>query len=154
MFDEIKKLVLTALNNFIENESYLLLNNVHEGTIAAQFAKYLSNESNRIPNFRWDIDCEYNKNIDLPKELFINGSHVIVRPDIIIHVRGQNNNNYNTDNNLLVVEIKKKATASDREHDFLKINGFIEQPPYYYKYGLFINFVDVHYEISWFLRNG
>ena len=145
-------MVLTALNNFSENESYLLLNNVHERTIAAHFANYLSKESTKIPTFRWNIDCEYNKNIDFPKELFINGKHVIVIPDIIIHIRGENNNNYNTDNNLLVIEIKKNASSFDREHDLMKIDGFIKQPPYYYKYGLFINFIGIKYELNWFIR--
>lgn len=152
IYEDLERMVVTALENFVNNEEYLLNNNVSERTISTHLANYLITESGNITNFRWSIDCEYNRNLDFPKELFINNEHVLVIPDIIIHVRGENNDNYNSDNNFLVIEIKKKASRANREYDYLKINGFINQPPYYYKYGLFINFVDANYELQWFKR--
>jgi len=149
---DLKRMVISALDKFICNEEYLLSNDVSERTISSQVANYLTAESDNFRDFRWSIDCEYNRHLDFPKQLIINNEHVRVIPDIIIHVRGENNYGNFSDNNLLVIEIKKNASVDNREYDLLKINGFIDQEPYNYKYGLFINFVDTNYELEWLIR--
>lgn len=74
-----------------------------------------------------------------------------VMPDIIIHQRGKNNDNGTEDNNLLVIEIKKIPTESERKKDISKIKRFIKNAPYHYKYGVFIAFDGT--EIEWFCRD-
>ncbi|KPD09241.1 hypothetical protein AM501_05240 [Aneurinibacillus migulanus] len=75
---------------------YLLRFNVSERAIAHRLAVYLENE---FPS--WNIDCEYNRNIDQIKRIPGEGkTENAVFPDIIIHHRG-------TQDNLLAIEIKK-----------------------------------------------
>ena len=52
--------------------------------------------TNKFEN--WDVDCEYNRDLENPKECSYNSNETkYIRPDIIIHQR-------NIKNNLLVIE--------------------------------------------------
>ncbi len=55
-----------------------------------------------------------------------------VYPDIIIHHRG-------TENNLLVIEIKKIINKSTKDFDLKKLKAF-RKKPLQYKFGLYIEF--------------
>ncbi|WP_426711179.1 hypothetical protein [Cetobacterium sp. SF1] len=82
---------------------------VHEECINHRFAIYLENEFKYIiKNRNLSVDVEYNKNGKSPK---IYGSEdKKFRPDIIIHERNSNRNNY------IVIEAKKsKLSKSDKE---------------------------------------
>ena len=151
---EIKSLVNKALDKLLGNDKYLLNGNVNEMSISHKLATYLSE---LFPDYH--VDCEYNKNIqsqtgnktihilrdeamkfdllknDIPNTEFI---EKFVKPDIIIHKRGSN------ENNLLVIEMKKN-TSNDRskEYDRLKLRSFISNDngnELHFSYGLFIIF--------------
>jgi len=132
-FEEVKKHVNKALKQLLEKDIFLLQNNLNERTISHKLAEYLQGE---FPD--WNVDREYNRKFEKIKKLHpedIKSDDTDARtvyPDIIIHHR-------NTDDNLLIIEIKKNASESDKENDIDKIRGFIEE--YKYSYGLFIDFI-------------
>lgn len=129
----------------------LLEDDVSERSITHKLAEYLQN---RIPNLH--VDCEYNRNAALgegaPKTLHILKTRLIedlqsnyleaddllavsTYPDIIVHRRRLNSDN------LLVVEVKKRHSQIDRDHDYRKLMGFTEKSDlndYCFKYGVFI----------------
>jgi len=131
----IQKAVLCAIAKLLKFDHYLLKNDLNERTISHKLACYLSDE---LPS-DWDIDCEYNRNHDGVKRLNPNVECVTnndtsgktVFPDIIVHKR-------DTDENLLVIEIKKNANIEDERRDLNKIRSFIKELKY--EYGLFIDF--------------
>ena len=73
-------------------------------------------------------------------------------PDILIHRRGKNNDDFIKDNNLLVIEMKMKSSKSERLEDITKIRNFISEYPYLYKYGLFLFFVGKKHFLEWFVH--
>jgi len=132
-FDEIESRVENVLKLFLEKEKFLLENNLNERTISHKLAEQLQKE---FPD--WDVDCEYNRKFGKIKKLHPetiksdDADAKTVYPDIIIHHR-------HTDDNLLIIEIKKNASRSDKKDDIDKIIGFIKE--YKYSYGLFIDFI-------------
>src|SRR5437773_438959 len=95
----------------------LLEYEVGERAVAAKLACHLT------PLFPdHDVDVEYNrhgldpKDLDLPVECRGGGMRLIV-PDIIIHCRG------NDEDNLLVIELKKETNPEPRACDRAKIEG-------------------------------
>lgn len=50
----------SALNNFVKNESVILTQDAHEGTISGLIVKYLTES---FDDFQYDIDTQYNKRI-------------------------------------------------------------------------------------------
>ncbi|MCG8483105.1 MAG: hypothetical protein MJA31_07335 [Clostridia bacterium] len=156
--NQIKRRLDIAINTLRVNDNYLLKYDVCERSIAHRLAIYLENTFGHS----YDVDCEYNKNIEhnsgLKKiemihskwrELFPNNGisrqqyeedimiEKIVHPDIVIHRRGRN------DHNLLVVEIKKSSSCISEEFDDIKLKSYTN-PNYdeglQYKYGVFIKF--------------
>jgi hypothetical protein len=134
-FKEVKNYVENALRLFLEKEKFLLENNLNERTISHKLAVQLQKEFSD-----WDVDCEYNRNFDQIKRIKRISYQRIrnddtdaktVYPDIIVHHRG-------TEDNLLVIEIKKNASNSNKENDRNKIEIFMEE--FKYSYGLFIDF--------------
>lgn len=100
---EIKRHVGCAINTLIKRDSDLFFLDASEWAIAHRLAVYLE-----IEIAGWNVDCEYNRqgqSKDVKKML----SDVKVRPDIILHHRGQ----MEREHNLLVVEIKKCETGAD-----------------------------------------
>lgn len=96
LFDDeyIISIIKNVLEQFYEKDLNLFSYSkyVHEQAISFRIAHYLA----KIFKY-YDVDCEYNKNIDKYKE--IDGGKI--RPDIIVHKRGNN------ENNLLFIEVKK-----------------------------------------------
>lgn len=134
-FEKVKKHVNKALKQFLKKDIFLLRNNLNERTISHKLAEYLQEE---FPD--WNVDREYNRKFGKIKKLrpkTIQSEDTdakTVYPDIIIHHR-------NSDDNLLIIEIKKNASKSDKENDIDKITRFIEE--YKYSYGLFIDFITI-----------
>lgn len=139
--EEIKKKVYIAIDLLIKNDSFLLKNDVNERSISHKLAEYLQQQ---FPEY--NVDCEYNriknqkmdhayitKKINLPiSELRSDDTTAkTVYPDIIIHKRG-------TENNLVVIEIKKKLSDEDKKYDINKLEAFKKQLGY--KNSLFIEF--------------
>ena len=91
------------------------------------------------PKFKeWNIDCEYNRDVEAVKRLRYalspNGNieDRDVIPDIIIHRR-------KTSDNLLVIEIKKSTNRESDDKDIAKLRAFREQLGY--QNGLFVRFL-------------
>lgn len=119
--DEIKELVVRALEQLRDKDRYLLENDLNECSINHKLACHLQNY---FPD--WDVDCEYNKNADKVKELDLPKDKVnwddteakSVFPDVIVHKRGGKGPN------LLVIEVKKSTNNSDRKHDYNKLKEY------------------------------
>ena len=97
----------------------------------------LINNDNRFNSLRsYNLDCEYNKNDEHIKETprCPNGT----RPDLVLHKRGQN------DNNILVVEFKprrahnKKDASTNKYIDEVKLEDFTAHGVYNYQLGVWV----------------
>jgi hypothetical protein len=105
-----------------------------------KFAEYLQRE---FPD--WNVDCEYNRDGDIPKRLLnlfqddrvrpSDDNAATVFPDIIVHHRGQRGEQAN----LLVLEAKKSG-ASD-ELDKFKLEEFMNDHQYNYCHAVLLRFV-------------
>ena len=147
--DDIAVVVDLSLRALFEKDAILITNDVSERAIAHKLAEHLQG------HFSLSVDCEYNRNLeqgpgaqkllhvlkesrvaqlgpDLDEEQML---AISTYPDIIVHRRGINCEN------LLIIELKKKANSSHDAHDYLKLGGFTQvggDNPYHYKFGLFI----------------
>ncbi|GIU70712.1 MAG: hypothetical protein KatS3mg003_0191 [Candidatus Nitrosocaldaceae archaeon] len=122
---EIKDRVKIALRILFKNDSFLLEHDVHEISIAHKLAEYL-----QILFPDWNVDLEYNRRGKEQKRT--HDRNELIRPDIIIHKRGKQDN-------LLVIESKKYNNCSDE--DIMKLEYLTNQNnKYKYKLGLFIRF--------------
>lgn len=104
-----------------------------ERSIVFRFALYLFNRLQSSDLCWYDLDCEYNRNIDLEKKYRSDNGNILgCYPDIIIHKRGTN------DDNLLVIEVKTWWNTNT-EHDEDKLRDLTRQTSdYKYEYGLSI----------------
>jgi hypothetical protein len=127
--EEVRAGVHRAIATLLAEDQYLLVNDVNERSITHKLADYLQRE---FPDT--NVDCEYNKNHDdtkrlrLPPKTDIRSDDLdahTVFPDIIVHKR-------NTDENLLVIEVKKSTNPEEHEHGFglqnAKITNLGQQP--------------------------
>lgn len=143
--DEIKNALRQALKKLYLNDSYLIHKDVHERSLTFRLGVYLQE---LFPS--WNVDCEYNRNIET-----IKGNKILfsrcpyfpmatcskcndrklctVFPDIIIHRRG-------TSQNLLVIEAKKDADTIEEQTDTEKVKEYLTESTLNYSYGLFLNF--------------
>ena len=121
-----------AINQLLRADSEILIMDINERTISHRLANYLE------PHFPgWNVDCEYNRNHDDPKRLNIRRRNIesddteatTVFPDIIVHRRG-------TDENLVVIEMKKTTSAENDRYDFGKLEAFKNQLGY--QFAIFI----------------
>lgn len=96
-----------ALEKFYQNDSSLLERHGKiEKSISFRIGHYLS-EKIESENDGFFIDCEFERNGDDLKEICINGTSKIVRPDIICHDRGCRNR--------FVIEIKLGSPGDNRK---------------------------------------
>ena len=145
-FSLIEDLINESLGLLYKNDKYLLdidAENIpavrnddekHVGERAAMFrlAYYMQSLVNDYNDYSllrdYNFDCEYNRNIYEVKRL-PNGKNVV--PDIIIHKRGNN------DNNLLIIELKTWWNENS-SGDIERLKIFTDKSGYYgYEYGLF-----------------
>ena len=129
---EIKRNIRIALGLLYKNDTFLLEESVHERSIAHKLAEYLQQQ---FPD--WHVDCEYNKHgisvKKLPRECR-NEHKDNVYPDINIHHR-------NTDDNLVIFEIKPNKSSTVNECDEIKLVEFTKHGgDYRYSLGVFIGF--------------
>ena len=126
--------VVEALRALLEHDAYLLACDANERSIAHRFAMYLQGQ---FPE--WHVDCEYNRDGVDPKRIGHLGldpdaedtEGQTVFPDVIVHRRG-------TDENHLVIEVKKASSAVDRNIDRQKLRGYMRDLNY--RFALFIEF--------------
>lgn len=130
-----EKRILEAANHLLKHDSYLFTCDLNERTITHKFAEHLQRE---FPE--WEVDCEYNPDHHDPKRLNLPPHHDIssddhhaktVFPDIIIHKR-------RTDNNHIVIEVKKSSNPESDQWDMSKLAAFKEQLGY--QIAMFVRF--------------
>ena len=138
--DEIKEKVRKSLYLLWDNDKCLLSIDASERSITHRLSTYIERE------FReYNVDCEYNREgndtkryreiVDQLNRAEINADDTEAKPafpDIIIHKRGNN------EDNLLVIEVKKYCgnhTEVD-EKDKSKLEAFTAQNQFRYKYGI------------------
>jgi hypothetical protein len=124
--ERVKHSVSAALAELLKHDSYLLEKDVNERSISHRLAVYLQTQFSG-----WHVDCEYNRNHDDVKRLQLESRHatdqdieaVTVFPDIIVHKRS-------TDENLLVIEMKKTTSRENCEYDIRKLRAFKSELQY------------------------
>jgi len=119
--EEFMKKVLEACKRLSLNDKLLFELGHHEETLNHRLALYLTGLF-----FNYDVDVEYSLS---ERDLKTNKDGVPVRPDIIIHRRGNNNNN------LAVFEAKRSSNTSVA--DIPKIPKYSNLG---YRYGVFIKY--------------
>lgn len=134
---DVKECIIEAITDLYRNDFDLFHVNANERSISHKLAEYLQQ---RFPY--WHVDCEYNrqgqrtKHLQFPLELepeMVSSDDTeakTVYPDIIVHRR-------NTNDNLLVIEIKK-STCSSEEKDKQKLKAFVKSSNFLYSYGIFL----------------
>jgi hypothetical protein len=139
--NRVKQKVKTAIEILVRKDAHLLKIDVNERSITHRLALYLQDAFGG-----WDVDCEYNRNRYDTKKLIIGDDVRIavepiqtddeegktVYPDIILHHRG-------TDQNLLVVEVKKTTSHVPKDFDLSKLREYKRQLGY--SHALFLNFI-------------
>ena len=139
--NQVKEKVSAAIELLIRKDSHLLKIDANERSITHRLALYLQDAFGG-----WDVDCEYNRNRYDTKKLIIGDDVRIavepiqtddeegktVYPDIIVHHRG-------TDQNLLVVEVKKMTSHVPKNFDFSKLREYKRQ--FGYSHALFLNLI-------------
>lgn len=136
LLNQLKEIVSQALDELYFKDDYLIKNgsksNSHlsERSIMFRLGIYID----RIMGEKFNVDTEYNRNgadlkrycnIDINKD-----KEVCCVPDIIIHKRGNN------DNNILIIEIKPWWNQ-DNKTDIIKLKYFTDNTHQYkYKFGL------------------
>ena len=148
--DEIKQLIDECLKELNEKDYSLLKNDVSERAITHKLAEHIQIRLSDL-----NVDCEYNRNTVLgprhAKELKIQRDEIANQinqskdeddllsisayPDIIVHIRETN------EENLLVVEMKKKNSKVAKDYDYRKLRAYTEiseDNKYHYQYGVFI----------------
>ena len=131
--EDVKKRVIEAICSLYRYDRELLDVNANERSITHKLAERLQRE---FPE--WHVDCEYNRVGRETKKLIVNVGNPepddldvkTVFPDIIVHRRM-------TDENLLVIEVKK-ATGRDDTGDIEKLERFTKVREYRYEYGLLL----------------
>jgi hypothetical protein len=123
--------ICRALDQLYENDNYLIQHALHEQCIAFRLGIYLQNELSNSCLSSYDLDAEYDHNINDRKRLpsWPDGA----RPDFIIHKRGEN-----IGTNICVIELKKGEDKQVAERDKQKIIEFIECEDFRYKCGVAI----------------
>jgi hypothetical protein len=124
----IKRRIKHCIEKIYENDSDLFDRNNYEVTISSKLAQYLFIEFKK-----YDVDCEYNKHINQEKR--VKELNHNIRPDIIIHRRGTD------EDNLVYIEIKTDHNRESRTYDYDKVKVMTKQEgKYRYNLGLFIDF--------------
>lgn len=138
--DAITAVVRKAIDRLFERDSFLLQSNANERSISHKLPEYLQEVLSNVMELDcWHVDCEYNrdghdsKQLDLPaKQKPTDDLDArTVYPDIIVHRR-------DTNENLLVVEIKKSNNPDDGSFDRRKLKAFKCQLRY--QHALFVKF--------------
>lgn len=157
-------LFLGVVLGFLTKESFILLNNLNERTITSKLAEYIGRGLSER-----HVDCEYNRmhggveDVEyISKTLNLKAEEVksdsidgpTVFPDIIVHERGNNDNNY------IVIEVKKKEFAEKirrdgetyKDFDKSKLRAYTKELKY--ERGIYLEFdKDKVSEINFF-QNG
>lgn len=138
-WNKLKEKVKKAFEKMYANDRELITKSrVCERCLMFRFALHLYSQV--LKDF--DLDCEYNSHGVDPKEISQNGTKTKVFPDIIIHKRGNDKNNY------AMIELKKKKSKGIT-HDYEKLVYFTklkrydgDNDRYGYQFGVSITIKD------------
>lgn len=118
----IRNLVGRAIGDLFRSDKDLFETDAAEPAISHRFAVHL-----QVYFPTWDVDCEYNRNQETIKRVSYEklGHYGLwnVVPDIIVHRR-------RTNQNLLVIEIKKSTNPEPDDGDMRKIEAYHSQLGY------------------------
>lgn len=139
----IKRLIEKALDKLYKEDynSLICLNHekhVGERACVFRFGIYFSQILKREKQFKgYNLDCEYNRNYDDPKRR--NNGYLMI-PDIILHKRGNN------DNNIVVIEFKGWwSDVKSQKDDIYKLKELVDpygKYKYQYGYSIILNNVE------------
>lgn len=126
--------VVAAVRSLLISDLHLLQVNASERSISHRLALHLATQFEGM-----DVDCEYNRNGHEIKRLQLPQSCAPtsedegnpVYPDIVVHRRS-------SDENILVIEIKKSTSSVSDKCDLDKLSAFREELGY--KTALFLRF--------------
>ena len=128
--NNLKNFLEESIKEFYDKDSLLSERKGMEQACVFRIGLYLQERLKKAKISDVVVDCEYNKNGDDPKRtvMFVEG----VRPDLLIHKRGDNTKN------LLVVEFKGWWNkAKNRDEDKLK-SLTSSKDVYHYLLGAFV----------------
>ncbi len=128
--NNLKNFLEESIKEFYDKDSLLSERKGMEQACVFRIGLYLQERLKKAKISDVVVDCEYNKNGDHPKKtlMFLEG----VRPDLLIHKRGDNTKN------LLVVEFKGWWNrAKNRDEDKLK-SLTSSKDVYHYLLGAFV----------------
>jgi hypothetical protein len=137
--NQIKEILNAALSQLKEKDQWLLKRDLSEQSVSHKLAEYL--QQYFTGDNAYNVDCEYNgdiddnsdrKHISILREKLVQLQllsqreteleHEIIEravfPDIIVHKRGDNNNN------LLIIEVKKQSSRIPFDYDQLKLSAY------------------------------
>ena len=132
---ELQQKVQNAIERLLSHDHFLLEKDVNERSISHKLASYLQSEFGE----EWHVDCEYNRDYEeVKKRLIIPKTPVKIEdtkaktvfPDIIVHQR-------DTDENLLVIEMKKASNSGERDFDLRKLRAF-RQGRHHYQHTFYL----------------
>ncbi len=136
--DELLKIIKSALDSLYINEAYLIEQEVHERSLVFRFGLYFYKRLEKLQNFsKLDLDIEYNRDLVSsankdPKRTYEHPNGIF--PDLILHKRGNNNNN------ILVLEFKTQWSKEKNFQDLDKLKE-LTSPNQKYHYTLGISIV-------------
>ncbi|HIJ06383.1 hypothetical protein [Methanocalculus sp.] len=120
-----------ALDDLYDNDSHLIKIKAHERSLVFRFGLYFNDlliEKSYFSGF--DLDFDYNRDRNNPKRL--KNDHNRIFPDLILHKRGNNNNN------ILVLEFKTHWNENNSD-DLNKLKELTSpKQQYHYKLGISI----------------
>lgn len=165
---EIKELLKLSLQDLYRLDRILLDRAIKEECINHRFAIYLENHFKKDNKKIFSVDVEYNRNVTFnelphlvgfqPEKMVFNKKIIFsenenykeVVPDIIIHERGSNRNNY------LCLEAKKiYSSTKKRDKDLYKLVGLLNDP-FNYQYACLLEYLpngDYFYALLMYKEN-
>lgn len=126
---QVKEIIDYAIQQLQKNDAALLEINVSERAVMFHLGRYLREKTPA----KFDVDCEYNRHLINPKQLWYLKNELEVPqeysvfPDILIHRRNSD------EDNILVMELKK--IGEDLEVDKRKLEAF-KAAPYSYAFAV------------------
>lgn len=141
--EEIKNLVIDALKLFLENDAADLLKySLYEVAFSARIAMHIHHlmQCRNFPS-NIHVDCEYNRKGKNPKPAPAGYDSGSIRPDIIIHQRGCDENNF------LFCEIKKEH---DIDIDVTKAEYSLEESLNYRLAAIIHTITSESLKVIWF----
>lgn len=142
---DLESAVNTALALVLNHDKFLIGVAGSEWSITHRLAVYLERQEALKD---WQVDCEYNRQGEIGDIKSLASNKRRVRPDIIVHHRGQTELLHN----LLVIEVKKKNSRLD----FAKVSEYTAAPTgnrrFQYMFGIALDLSPPH-RMTWF-ENG